>query len=46
MLTVGADMLVRLLPTTTELKLGVVAALFGAPLFLYIALRSQGDRDD
>lgn len=46
MLTIGADMLVRLLPTTTELKLGVVAALFGAPLFLRIALQNGASRHD
>lgn len=34
-----ADMLVRLLPTGTELRLGVVAALAGAPLFMLIAWR-------
>ena len=34
-----ADMLVRLLPTDTELRLGVVAALAGAPLFMLIAWR-------
>ena len=32
-----ADIAVRLLPTTTELKLGVVAALIGAPAFIWIA---------
>ena len=33
----AADMLIRLLPTGTELRLGVVAALAGAPLFMLIA---------
>lgn len=35
----AADMLIRLLPTGTELRLGVVAALAGAPLFMLIAWR-------
>lgn len=39
LLLVLADMLVRLLPTDTELRLGVVAALAGAPIFTMIALR-------
>jgi len=34
-----ADLLIRLLPTATELRLGVVAALAGAPLFMLIAWR-------
>jgi len=41
-----ADMLVRLLPTDTELRLGVVAALAGAPIFLLIALRRGTVRHD
>ena len=36
-----SDILVRLLPTGTELRLGVVAALIGAPLFIRIAMRRQ-----
>lgn len=32
-----ADILVRLAPTENELKLGVVAALIGAPAFIWIA---------
>ena len=39
LLLVLADLLVRLLPTGTELRLGVVAALVGAPLFVRIAMR-------
>lgn len=35
----GADVLIRVLPTATELKLGVVAALIGAPAFVWIASR-------
>ena len=40
-----ADIAVRLLPTTTELKLGVVAALIGAPAFIWIAAQ-RGASDD
>lgn len=40
-----ADIGVRLLPTSSELKLGVVAALIGAPAFIWIALQmSNGGR--
>lgn len=38
----GADMLVRVLPFSQELKLGVAAALFGAPVFIWIAARLGG----
>lgn len=36
-----ADIGVRLLPVTGELRLGVVAALFGAPAFAWIALQRR-----
>ena len=36
-----ADIGVRLLPTDAELRLGVVAALIGAPLFVWIAARGR-----
>ncbi len=45
LMLVLADIAVRLLPTTTELKLGVVAALIGAPAFIWIAAQ-RGDTDD
>ena len=32
-----ADIVVRILPTDAEMKLGVVAALIGAPVFIWIA---------
>lgn len=35
----AADLLVRVLPTDTELKLGVAAALIGGPVFALIAAR-------
>jgi iron complex transport system permease protein len=42
----AADLLIRLLPTGTELRLGVVAALAGAPLFMLIAWRRGVGRRD
>jgi iron complex transport system permease protein len=36
-----ADIGVRLLPTTNELKLGVVAAILGAPIFVWIAMQRR-----
>jgi iron complex transport system permease protein len=38
-LLVCADIIVRVLPTDTELKLGVAAALIGGPVFALIAAR-------
>lgn len=35
-----ADLVARLIPTEQELKLGVVTALFGAPLFALVAWRA------
>jgi iron complex transport system permease protein len=40
-LLVIADIGVRLIPTANELKLGVVAALLGAPVFVWIAMRRR-----
>jgi iron complex transport system permease protein len=39
-LLAGADIAARLIPTDVELKLGVVTALLGAPLFALIAWRA------
>jgi len=39
-LLVAADLAARLIPTEQELKLGVVTALFGAPLFALLAWRA------
>ncbi len=36
-----ADLGVRLVPTSSELKLGVVAALLGAPAFVWIAMQRR-----
>ncbi|MXZ33360.1 MAG: iron ABC transporter permease, partial [Gammaproteobacteria bacterium] len=41
LILVLADIGVRLLPTDIELKLGVVAALFGAPAFVWIAMQRR-----
>lgn len=45
LILVLADIAVRVLPTMTELKLGVVAALIGAPAFIWIAAQ-RGLSDD
>ncbi len=37
-----ADIGVRIIPTNNELKLGVVAALIGAPAFIWIAMQRRG----
>ena len=36
-----ADLVVRLLPTPTELRLGVVTAFLGAPVFILVLLRAR-----
>ena len=41
LLLVLADLVGRLIPSETELKLGVLTALFGAPLFALIAWRAS-----
>jgi len=45
LLLVLADISVRLLPTTVELNLGVVAALLGAPAFVWIAMQRRSVSD-
>lgn len=40
-----ADIAVRLSPTSSELKLGVVAAFIGAPVFIWITLQRRAARD-
>ncbi|MQP64894.1 iron chelate uptake ABC transporter family permease subunit [Niveispirillum sp. SYP-B3756] len=42
-LLLAADLLVRLLPTNDELKLGVVSGLIGAPFFFHLLLRTRAD---
>jgi len=41
LLTLAADVAVRVLTPTGELKLGVVTALLGAPFFLHLVLRNR-----
>ena len=45
LILVIADIGIRLIPTTNELKLGVVAALIGAPFFVWIAMQRRTIRD-
>ena len=45
LILVLADIGVRLLPTSSELKLGVVAALIGAPAFVWIAMQRRASHD-
>ena len=40
-LLLAADIIVRLLPTQQELKIGVLTALLGAPFFLHLILKSR-----
>ena len=42
---VAADIFIRVVPTGTELKLGVVAALLGAPVFVWIASQRMNGGD-
>jgi len=41
LILVVADIGIRIIPTTNELKLGVVAALIGAPAFIWIAIQRR-----
>lgn len=45
LILVLADIGVRILPTVSELKLGVVAALIGAPAFVWIAMQRRAAYD-
>ena len=45
LILVFADIGVRVLPTDSELKLGVVAALIGAPAFIWIAMGRRSIHD-
>ncbi|MEM1152139.1 MAG: iron ABC transporter permease [Pseudomonadota bacterium] len=45
LILVVADICVRLIPTSSELKLGVVAALIGAPVFIWIAMQRRAVHD-
>ena len=41
-ITTTADIVVRSLPSSGEVHIGVVTALIGAPFLLYIAMKKQG----
>ena len=41
LLLTASDMLVRIIPSTNELKLGVVTAFLGVPVFLAHLLRER-----
>ncbi len=43
-LLLSADCLVRIIPTSTELKLGVVTSLIAVPFFLYLVMRGRQGR--
>jgi iron complex transport system permease protein len=45
LILVVADIFIRLMPTSAELKLGVVAALIGAPAFVWIAMQRRTGND-
>lgn len=45
LIIVIADIGVRIIPTDNELKLGVVAALIGAPIFVWIAMQRRAVHD-
>ncbi len=45
LILVIADIGVRLIPTDNELKLGVVAALMGAPIFVWVAMQRRAIHD-
>ena len=42
----ACDMLARSVPSRTEVPLGVVTGILGAPLFLWLLLRSQREQGD
>jgi iron complex transport system permease protein len=41
LLTLAADIVVRMMPPGPELKLGVVTALVGAPFFLHLVIKTR-----
>jgi iron complex transport system permease protein len=42
-LLLAADCAVRLIPTATEVKIGVVTALLGVPFFLWVIARRRAE---
>lgn len=41
-LTTSADILVRIIPSTSEVRIGVVTAIIGAPLFIWLVVTRRG----
>ncbi|ALK09074.1 FecCD family ABC transporter permease [Blastochloris viridis] len=41
-LLMAADVAVRVIPATTDIKVGVLTALIGVPFFLYLIVRERG----
>lgn len=42
LLTTVADIFVRIIPATSEIRVGVLTALFGAPLFIWLVVGRSG----
>lgn len=42
LLTTMADIFVRLIPSTTEIRIGVITAMIGAPLFIWLIVSRRG----
>ena len=40
-LLLAADIAVRLIPSTTDIKVGVLTSLVGVPFFLYLIVRER-----
>jgi iron complex transport system permease protein len=40
-LLLSADIAVRLIPATTDIKVGVLTSIIGVPFFLYLILRQR-----
>jgi iron complex transport system permease protein len=40
-LLLAADIMVRVIPATTDIKVGVLTALIGVPFFLYLIVRER-----
>ena len=43
LLLVLSDLFARLMPTASDIRLGVVTALLGAPLFLWLIIKTRGE---
>jgi iron complex transport system permease protein len=40
-LVLAADVILRLLPTQVDIRLGVATAIIGAPFFLWLVVKSR-----